>query len=59
MGSDSKFCGPGACHEPSYVIANAFGHRVINSEAMKDLMKNSGSPEEFDRLCDTAIGRYN
>ena len=50
----------GAAHKAAmYVIANQFGHRVINSAEMDELMTESSSPEEFDRLCDQAIGRNN
>lgn len=46
-------------YEPSYVIANQFGHRVIKSREMTELMTGSSNAEEFQRLCDQAIARAN
>jgi hypothetical protein len=49
----------GERYEPNYVIANEFGHRVIKSGEMAELMSGSSNPEEFQRLCDRAIGWAN
>jgi hypothetical protein len=45
----------GEQHESNYVIANEFGHRVIKSCEMAELMTGSSNPEEFQRLCERAI----
>jgi hypothetical protein len=49
----------GEQYEPNYVIANEFGHRVIKSCEMAELISGSSNQEEFKRLCDRAIGRAN
>ncbi len=49
----------GEQHEANYVIANEFGHRVIKSREMAELMTGSSNSEEFQRLCDRAIAGAN
>jgi hypothetical protein len=54
-----KFRDLGELYEANYVIANEFGHRLIKSEEMAELMMNSSNPEEFQRSCDRAIAWAN